>query len=141
MIDHLYLFPDEAAAHAALDPLGFGFSASDEGPAGWDGSRVLPCRVVMGWELGSYVDPENELHTFEVPVYMPGFHVNVALPELRPDLVAMPECVLVTDRDAAAVEGATRADFVLHTKVSPETMDAVQEITPQFAGSRYPLGK
>ncbi|MGA0599027.1 hypothetical protein [Enterovirga sp. CN4-39] len=135
MIDHLFLFPDEAVAHAALDPLGFGAEGS------WDGSRVLPCRVVMGWELGSTVDPEtDELMTFEVPVYMPGFQVNVALPDLRPDLAAMPECVLVTDREAAADEGATRADFVLHTKVSPETMDAVQEITPQFAGSRYPLG-
>lgn len=144
IIDHLFLFPDEATAHAVLDPHGFGFPRFNDGesiiPASWDGSRVTPCRVIMGREPVTMQDEAGDWFTWDRDIYMEGFHLNVALPEMRDDLVAMPVCVLVTDRDKAAVEGAIRSDFLLHTKVSEATMDAVLGVTPVPMGSGYPFG-
>lgn len=127
MIDHLFLFPDEASAFVALQALGLASPADEESPARF-ANNVLPCRVIVArTEDGA-------------DVYMDGQHVNVATNDVREDFVAMPNCVLVTDRDKGSVEGALRADFLIHTKVSEATMDAVLGITPVFAGSNYPLG-
>lgn len=145
IVDHLFLFPDESTAHDVLDPLGFGYPEQEIEPgwfmpAGWDGSRVLPCRVIMGWEDRSYTDPDTgETYTWQADVYMSGFHINVTLSDPDPALMAIEACVLVTDRELS-VPGALRSEFILMTKVSPETMDAVKGITPVFAGTAYPFG-
>jgi hypothetical protein len=146
VFDHLFLFPDEAAAHAALDPLGFGYPAQDDGeggtyPAGWDGSRVLPCRIIVGREPMSYTDPDSgETYTWERDVYMAGFHVIVAMASPRVDLMAIEACVLVTDRDKGQ-PGTPRSEFIILSRVSEETMDAVLGVTPVFAGTGYPFGE
>jgi hypothetical protein len=127
MIDHLFLLPDAAAAHTYFEPLGLAFPADDESPARF-ANNVLLCQVIVGHAADG------------TDVYMAGQHVNVACDGARADFIGLPECVLVTDRDRGSVEGAVRADFLIHTKVSEATMDAVLGITPVFAGSNYPLG-
>lgn len=48
MIDLLFSFPFESDAAAALQPLGLWHPATDDSPASWDTSRLLPgVRVTM----------------------------------------------------------------------------------------------
>jgi hypothetical protein len=144
VFDHLFLFPDEAAAHAALDPLGFGFPEQDDGeggtyPAGWDGSCVLPCHIIIGREPRS-ATVDGETFEWEQDVYMAGFHINVATPSPRDDLMALEACVLVTDREKGQ-PGTPRSEFIILTRVSEETMNTVLGVTPVFAGTGYPFGQ
>ncbi|MGE7415452.1 hypothetical protein [Methylobacterium tarhaniae] len=110
MIDYLMSFPDEATAHAVLDPLGFGYPAGPDGeggtlPARWDESRVLPLRVIVGEQPVGKDEAGNPLTS---PVYAGGFWLAVSTPEPRDDLYAIPACMREADRRIAEANAARR---------------------------------
>jgi hypothetical protein len=116
MMDHILVFADEAAAHAALDSLGFGQTPDR------DRSRVIP-----GLEVST---PDGVL---------PGFWTAIALAGASDDLKALPNdaCRLIADRDAAAL-GQLFIVFV-SPAVDPAVL-ASAHAEPVFASSNYPFG-
>lgn len=76
--DHLLMFSDEAAAHSALDPLGYG-GTDPEGGAWWHGGCVqggIPVTLPSG--------PNGER------VQIAAYFVRVSLPEISAALKAIP---------------------------------------------------
>lgn len=111
--DHLLMFSDEAAAHSALDPLGYG-GTDPEGGAWWHGGCVqggIPVTLPSG--------PNGER------VQIAAYFVRVSLPEISAALKALPdnacravgiqetgETVLVSPDVAPEIAAATRVEVV-----------------------------
>jgi hypothetical protein len=136
MHDYILSFPSEAAAHAALDPLGYG----TDGTA-WDQSRVIPnIRIITAEAVYEGEGMDRKLVSPEE--VLPGFWVAIALTELSTTLRDLPNeaCRLITDRDAANA-GGTFQQFTVYASPSLD-LQAVQSyrVAPVFAGSKYPFG-
>lgn len=88
MIDHILTFVDEAAAHTALDPLGYG----DAKTGAWDTSRTITGLSVITAEAtydknGNLTSPETKLSGFWIMIALPleatGLKVLAALSQTR----------------------------------------------------------
>lgn len=135
MIDYLLSFPDEATAHQALDPLGFGFPAGPDGegdtrPARWDESRVLPLRVIVGEQPVGMDEAGNPV---TAPVYAAGFWLAVSTPAPRDDLYAIPACMREADRDLAEAD----RPYVLRERFTPEQLASPWRLDRQWCGCDY----
>ncbi len=135
MIDYLFSFPDEATAHQALDPLGFGVLAEPDGeggtwPARWDESRVLPLHVIVG-EQPSRTDETGAVITS--PVYAAGFWLAVSVPTPRDDLYAIPACMREADRDRAE----RGEPYVLRERFTAEQLARPWRLVRQWCGCDY----
>jgi hypothetical protein len=164
MIDYLLCFPDEATAHAVLDPLGYGYPAVPEDfmPARWDESRCLKISLSVGMrQVG--VDENNQ--PIMAPAIDPRFWLAIALPAPDNTLYSIPACMREADRDIAlanlehrrlypaALEGAAalRAygveiedpaapvdrNYVLRERFTPEQLANPWQLFPQWAGVDY----
>ena len=135
MIDYLFCWPDEVTAHAVLDRLGFGRPASQvDGvtmPAGWDDSRVLPVRVIVGEEpIGA--DPETGA-ALTRPVYAAGFWLAVSVAAPRDDLYAIPACMREADREKAE----RHEPYVVRERFTAEQLARPWRLDRQWCGVDY----
>jgi len=150
MIDHLLTFANETAAHALLDPLGFG---SDDN---WDRSRVDPgVKLITADAVWDNSDPENPVLVTPQEV-VSGFHVTIALPDASTVLDGLPGPVLrVAENRGKANKNAKFHEYAEPTANMPEGIaadTAVEHvnrnagkvdnmnfrISPRFLGSDYP---
>jgi hypothetical protein len=125
MRDLLFRFSDEASAHAALDPLGFGSAE------GWDQSRVLPVSLMVDWMPGP-VDPETGVPT-KIPVRAEGYWIVVSVAGDTDALYAIPECMREADREAAE----RHEPYVIRERFTAEQLAVPWSITPQWCGVQY----
>lgn len=141
MIDHLFAFPSEAAARAALP------AYCAHGPDGvwhWDGSRVVTgVQIITAEAVWNRSDPDPFKAVLVWPEqHLPGFWIAIALPGLSPALRDLPGdvCRYISDRDAANA-GAPREQFTLYLSASVDpSLLATARVSPVFAGSAYPFG-
>jgi len=131
MIDHILTYVSEAAAHTALDPLGYG-----SGGTTWDTSRVVP-GVIPITVQATY----NQDGTVNTPATtLSGFWILIALPTLNNTLknIAGGACRLIVDR---SIVGSTLTQAKLYSGPAPNTSQLlVSWLNPVFAGSQYTLG-
>lgn len=146
IIDYLFRATDAAALHAVLDPLGYGFPAENDPdmgplPARW-GTKVIVQSVITGYELIEYTDDYGMLQSYPRAITASGYHLSIALNYIDGPLMALPECQLVTDRDAATMPNAKRIDYVLASRYSEEDMNMGWQVSPTASGSPnlYPFG-
>jgi hypothetical protein len=125
VIDYLFSFPDEATAHTALDPLGFGLSGA------WDASRVLPVQLTVGQQQTG-TDPLTSLPIM-VDVHASGFWLVVSVPAPRDDLYAIPYCMREADRDKALAG----KPYVNRERFTAVQLAVPWSITPQWCGVNY----
>ncbi len=131
MIDYIFTFPDEATAHAALDPLGFGFPAGQGGSARWDDSRVLPVRVIVA-DQPAGTDNATGLPV-TTPVYAAGYWLAVTTPEMRDDLYAIPYCMREASRDLAEAD----KPYVIRQRFTAEQLSVPWRFDRQWCGCDY----
>lgn len=112
--DHVLMFADEAAALAALTPLGHACDGQ------WAGHTIPALSIT-------------------VPV--PGWFIAVALEGIDEALIALPDgaCRLIADRDAFAAQDGSSYFPYLAADLSPVLL-AVGHVEPVFAGTAYPFG-
>jgi len=112
--DHVLMFADEAAALAALTPLGHACDGQ------WAGHTIPALSIT-------------------VPV--PGWFIAVALEGIDEALIALPDgaCRLLADRDAFAAQDGSSYFPYLAADLSPVLL-AVGHVEPVFAGTAYPFG-
>lgn len=123
MIDHLLIAPDEATLIAVIGNTRHLWYAGDtDSPAGWRGDVSFPV------DITDNADPLN-------PVLLTDYHLWVALPTQDMTLSALPNCVLVANRDAANAG----QPFILQTAFTQDQMNNYI-ISPVVAGSNYPFG-
>jgi len=132
MIDHIFVYPTNAARDAAwpapTDMDGNPINA----PAWTDAGRdVMPARIVHAravFDADGLVSPE---------VVAPGAWLVVRSPNRDPALEAMAEAVIVTDAGMAA----SGAQYVIKCTLAPETI--LGQVDPIWAGSDYaiPVGQ
>ncbi|SFG65018.1 hypothetical protein [Methylobacterium gossipiicola] len=135
MIDYLFSFPDEATAHQALDPLGFGFPAEPDGEGGtrperWDESRVLPLRVIVDERRIGMDEAGNPLTS---PVPASGYWLAVSTPSPRDDLYALHACMREADRDLAEAD----RPYVLRERFTLEQLAHPWRLDRQWCGCDY----
>lgn len=124
MVDHLLTFASEAAAHTALDPLGYGSSGTI-----WDTSRCIPNVAIVTAEAvfsnGVLVTPA---------VVKPNWWIMVSLPSLDSTLQGLSGSIsAIFDRDAG-----TRV-FVTPNVIRAIALSSIR-IAPVFCGSQYTFG-
>lgn len=122
MIDHILNFASEAAAHTALDPLGYG-----SGGTTWDASRTIAGMSVVSAEaVWDMKDPAKPVLTTPEQK-LSGFWIMIALPAEAAGLKALSAMSQTRDREAKTVandKGAVGA----------------YRLAPVFAGSKYVFG-
>lgn len=134
MIDHLLCFQNEAAAMAACPR--YVNDGGEDGPQ-WDSSCCIP-GVTVAIPTGKFTEPTDEAPApREIMALVPNetaFWIAIATAEPDPDLMALPQCRVVSDRQAVR-EGrdhfvfiAADIDFDILSKGVP---------SPVFAGTRY----
>lgn len=129
MIDHLLCFPNEAAAMAACPA----YVIDDDGVMQWDRSRCIP-GVAVEVPTGQITEATEDELARPIMVRVPGFWVAIATPAVDFDLMALPQCRVVSDRTAIA---ESRNHFVhIADDVDPDIL-ARAVVSPVFAGSRY----
>lgn len=145
MIDYLFSFASEADAHAALDPLGFGFPAGPDGeggtmPARWDGSRLLPVQIGVGKQplVGvtatvAGVDAQANVLPDYAPIYAQGFWLAVSTKVPNDALYALAACMREADR-ARALAGQP---YVLRERFTAQQLASPWWVTPQWCGVNY----
>jgi hypothetical protein len=123
MIDHLLHFEDKAACDAVFQP------PADGSPA-WLEERgtVMPVRLVVA---DAVYDPELDAITMPEAIAT-GYWVACRCEIKSEVLVAMPECLTVTDT-ARAKAGVP---YVLLSRIASDTVLA--RVEPVFAGDDYP---
>lgn len=140
MIDHLINFSDEVTAQA--DPVvgKYYTPASDDGPGGWRGDCCIAgVSVYSVTGTTTVTDPDTgATYQQEIRRPFPGWFIDIALGALDPALRALPGCILIADRDKAAVNDPT---FLLYTQpgITQDELNAAH-VEPTFAGSKYPFG-
>lgn len=126
MIDHIFKFADEAGAHAALDPLGYG--TTKKSGASWDTSRVVVGgKQVTAEAVWDMTDPQKPVLTKAEQV-ISGFWVLIGCAVQDPRLDELAACQTIKDRT------------VKDTKYLAATADAAlptARMDPVFAGSSY----
>jgi len=131
VIDHILTYASEAAAHTALDPLGYG-----SGGTTWDTSRVVPGVIPITVQATYNADG-----TIKTPATtLSGFWILIALPALDNTLktIAGGACRLIVDR---SMVGSTLTQAKLYSGPAPNTSQLLTSwLNPIFAGSSYVLG-
>ena len=136
MFDHILTFTDEAAAKAALAPLGYCFPDEDS-VMQWDTSRTLPgIKLVTADAVWDNSDPE--LPTLQTPEQcLPGWSVAIALQQISDDLTSLDgdACRIVTDSVAAAAG----QPFIVWTAadINLAALATVIRVEPTLAGRKY----
>lgn len=130
MIDHLLCFSDEQSAMAACPA--YVTDGGDDGPQ-WDGSRCIP-GVAVEVPTGQMTEATEEEPARPVMVRVPGWWVAIATTEADPDLIALPQCRIVSDRQAIV---ENRNHFVHIAPDVDADILARAVVSPVFAGSKY----
>jgi hypothetical protein len=127
VIDHLLTFATEAAAHTALDSLGYG-----TGGTSWDLSRVNPNIQIITAEA-VWNNATNPPTLVTPAVVKPGWWIMISLPALDATLQGLGGAAAILDRD-----GAVRV-WVTATALQAVSL-ASARIAPVFCGSQYAFG-
>lgn len=125
MIDYLFHFPDEAAAHTALDPLGCVYDGQ------WQSSYVLPVKIGVGYETRGTDETSGE--PMQWPVYASGYWLVISVAEVDEALWVIDACMREADRAKAELG----QPYVLRERFTPEQLAAPWWVTPQWAGVVY----
>lgn len=131
VFDHLLRFTDEASAIAALPQ--YRTQGSDDAPAAWMGQFCNPDghRVYTVSGTRTVTDPETgQTYEEEVRDFLPYWYQLVSRPDVDPALAAMPECMIITDRDGG---------FIVQSRIPADQL-AQYWLTPVPHGSHYPFG-
>ena len=143
MKDHLVRFDTEVLAQAAAAKYWIPprtVNGQDE-PGSWRSDICFTprCYTVNGTEQITANMPDGSTRTFdrEVRVYDPRFFLWVSLPEVDPDLAALPGCVIIADRDKC---NAGDLAYIVQSAVDPENIGKYH-IEPTVLGSNYPFGQ
>jgi hypothetical protein len=126
VIDYLICAPDEATAHALLNPLGFG----NDGPSGWDDDRVLRVQLSVGDHQVGLDDQGQPIIALSND---PRFWLVVSLPAPSDALYALPCTMREADRDKALAG----QPYVLRERFTAEQLAQPWSISPQWAGVNY----
>ena len=128
MIDHLFAFPEEATAKAALPAYTY---TDEDGAAQWDTALVI--RNVRVVTADPTFDAEGAMLT--PGATLPGYWLILSTPADTPDpqLVAMPAHRLCANRNTGEI-------LTTGFRADPATMAAVLRIDGAPAGSAYPWG-
>lgn len=141
MYDHLLRFPDEAAAFAALKPLGLAQSAQDiDGGAVrdvWDRSQVnSDVDVITQRAEFDLTDPDNPKE-IKPRITWPGFFVLVGFKKISGELLNLPgnACRLVLERETKEV--LYHADDINDASLNEITIDGIHAgSVGEMAGAR-----
>lgn len=136
MFDHILMFPDEAAAHTALSPLGYSHTDQD-GNTGWDTSRVCPgVSIVLADEVWDHTDPGNPVITTPKQT-IPGYFMIVSEPQHHVGLIGLPDNACRIIGSAAASAAGQPFVTYLAPDMNPATLAAVLRVEPTIAGRDY----
>ncbi len=130
MIDHILLFPDQAAADVAFpQPVDAETGLPVLMPSwGYQSGTVMPVKMIVA--RATYDTQGNELTP---TVTVPGVWYVVRTKEVNEALMVMSECLVVTDSELVKVG----APYVVMTRLQPTT--PLAQVEPIFSGDAYPF--
>lgn len=145
MFDHILMFADEAAARAALGPLGYGREARQMISAdvvwAWDTSRVLPgVEMVLANAVWNHSDPMRPLIVTPKQT-LSGYYVAISLAAPDEVLKGLPgaPCRIIAS-SAAAAAGLPFLVY-LAPDLNPAALAAIIRVEPTLAGREYDFAR
>ena len=135
-LDHLCVASSRAAALALFPHL---TAETEEGETVWTAQVFEPLALITQYAVWDYADPENPVETTPQE-QVPGYWFTLSLHKIDPLVTASPACRLVTSRER--FRNKTPGGFWMHTAADFDmaTLAVVLDISPQIAGTQYPIG-